>query len=144
VGLLDWPQLALSVRQPWTHWILYEGKDIENRTWPTSFRGWCLLHAAKGVDPEDRDDLTSDMLRGGIVGVMQIVGCVTRSESRWFNGPYGFVIRRVCATEFLPCRGALGFFRPDIDFTKLALKRRVDPSEKTELMPPGSIEELLR
>ena len=34
---------ALSIKQPWVHAILREGKDVENRSWQRSFRGWLAL-----------------------------------------------------------------------------------------------------
>lgn len=37
---------ALSIKQPWLHAILTEGKRIENRTWQTKHRGWIALHAS--------------------------------------------------------------------------------------------------
>lgn len=110
-----WRQpVALSIRQPWAHRILFKGKNIENRQWPTHFRGPVLIHAAKGVDPEDREDLTPDMPRGGIVGAVEIVDCVTESASPWFAGRYGFVLRNPIPLAFIPCRGALGFFRKEL------------------------------
>jgi hypothetical protein len=101
---------ALSIRQPWAHRILFEGKDIENRTWPTRYRGLVLIHAGKGVDADDREDVTHSMPRGGIVGAAEIVDCVTRSESPWFCGRYGFVLANARPLPFLECKGALGFF----------------------------------
>lgn len=45
---------ALSIKQPWA-WLVARGwKNVENRTWRTSFRGRFLIHAAKRIDPEDR------------------------------------------------------------------------------------------
>ena len=45
---------ALSIKQPWA-WLIAAGyKDIENRDWPTSFRGRFLIHTGKTVDSEDR------------------------------------------------------------------------------------------
>jgi hypothetical protein len=44
---------ALSLRQPWAHAVLRLGKTIENRRWNTTFRGRFLLHAAKGMTPEE-------------------------------------------------------------------------------------------
>lgn len=49
--------------------------------------------------------------RGGIVGVAEIVDCVNRSESPWFFGEYGFVLRNAKPLPFHECKGALGFFR---------------------------------
>ena len=37
---------ALTIKQPWVHAILHEGKDIENRSWQRSFRGWLAIHAS--------------------------------------------------------------------------------------------------
>lgn len=117
---------ALSIRQPWCHHILYDGKDIENRDWPTKIRGTILIHAAKGFDgyaDERREFIASHPQShlGGIVGMVDIVDCVTREnptaqQSTWFYGRYGFVLRNPVALHFIPYKGQLGFFTPDIDF----------------------------
>jgi hypothetical protein len=52
--------------------------------------------------------------RGGIVGVAEIVDCVSSSTSPWFVGEYGFLIRNARPLPYVPCRGALGFFRPEL------------------------------
>lgn len=121
----DLPPLAISIRQPWAHAILHLGKDIENRNWKTSFRGPVCIHAAKGcTDAEfnvaatfigwarlSRPGLSPrDYPRGGIVGVVEIVDCVSESSSPWFFGGYGFVLRNPRPVEFIPVKGALGFF----------------------------------
>lgn len=115
---------ALSIRQPWADAIVYHGKDVENRGWPTRFRGPLLIHAAKTWGPGEREtlrDLVSDGLipedapapqLGGIIGRAEIVDCVTEMDSPWFFGPYGLVLRNVEPLPFRPCRGALGFFTP--------------------------------
>jgi hypothetical protein len=51
---------------------------------------------------------------GGIVGIAEIVGCVTKYDSEWFFGPYGFVLANARPLPFMPCRGMLGFFWPEI------------------------------
>lgn len=51
------------------------------------------------------------MQRGGVVGEAELVDCVRESESPWFVGEYGFVLRNVKPLPFTPCAGALGFFR---------------------------------
>ena len=45
---------ALSIKQPWVHAILREGKDIENRSWQRSFRGWLALHASAQPQRDER------------------------------------------------------------------------------------------
>lgn len=120
---------ALSIMQPWA-WLIVQGhKDVENRTWPTDFRGPVLIHAGKKPDFDpamewewgDIPPPTGDQIElGGIVGEAEIVDCVRRSASRWFRGPWGFVLRNARPLPFRPCRGMLGFFQPD--FTALAPK----------------------
>ena len=114
---------ALSILQPWA-WLIVNGhKDIENRTWGTGFRGQVLIHAGKTYPKCDfADDLdiygrrygaypaTREEMTGGIVGVATIVDCVRKSDSEWFNGPYGFVLRDARQLPLTPLRGQLGFF----------------------------------
>ncbi len=112
--------MALSIRQPWVWLILHAGKDIENRTWRTAYRGRVLIHAAKGMTNWEYNDAAhfSKMAvpnfkaldRGGIVGEVEIVDCVRASDSRWFVGPYGFVLKNPKPLPFRECRGRLGFF----------------------------------
>ena len=125
---------AISIRQPWAWLILNAGKDVENRTWPTHFRGRVLIHAGATMTRGDYEacaifvagiygDLTKEFLIpdyeelkrecGGIVGGMEIVDCVRWSPSPWFVGDYGFVLRNARALPFVPCKGALNFFRPE-------------------------------
>lgn len=45
---------------------------------------------------------------GCIVGTVEIVDCVTASDSPWFMGDFGFVLRNPISFETpIPCRGAL-------------------------------------
>jgi hypothetical protein len=48
--------------------------------------------------------------RGGIIGTANIVACVTKWGSPWFVGRFGFVLSEARPVEFIPCKGALGFF----------------------------------
>lgn len=129
--------MALSIRQPWAWLILHGGKDIENRDWPTKFRGRFLLHAAKTMTREDYDSagelyekfrrmrdgegLNGDALpalpffdnleRGGFVGSVELVGCATMSTSPWFFGAYGYVLREPrYFSKLVPYPGRLNFF----------------------------------
>lgn len=120
----DLPKLALSIRQPWAWAILHAGKDIENREWSTRYRGPVCIHAAKGMTSDEWREashwirmnfgslapLLSEIQRGGIVGVADIVDCVSQSGSPWFFGRYGFVLQNARPVEFVPVRGALGLF----------------------------------
>lgn len=116
--------IALSIRQPWAWLILNAGKDIENRDWRTDRRGRFLIHAGKGMTRDEYESGESMLWldpgvqlppfealeRGGIVGSVELVDCVTDSESEWFFGKYGFVLREPKILPFTPYRGQLGFF----------------------------------
>ena len=107
---------ALSIKQPYPHHIFHDGKDVENRSWGTRGRGWFIVHA--GVSKTELDMQNAKeaaMPRGGVVGMARIVDCVTEMDSRWFFGPYGFVLRDAFPLPLTACRGQLGFFCLDTD-----------------------------
>ncbi len=120
------PTKALSVRQPWAWLIVHGHKDIENRTWPTRFRGRVLIHASKGMTRAEYEDAADfayfhggvqqmttfeEMERGGIVGVATITDCTDNSGSRWHMPDcLGFKLVDAKPLPFVPCKGALGFF----------------------------------
>lgn len=127
------PDTAISIMQPWAWLIVNRFKAIENRDWQTKFRGPVAIHAGKKVDAGPLRDLiggehpvtyeplsielraaVDDMGRlptGGIVGVADIVDCVADSTNEWFVGRYGFVLANQRPAPFIPCKGALGFFK---------------------------------
>ncbi|HYQ66159.1 hypothetical protein [Actinophytocola sp.] len=49
------PVRAVSVARPWAGLILHRGKDVENRTWSTRYRGLLVIHASQSWDqwPDD-------------------------------------------------------------------------------------------
>ena len=123
---------ALSIRQPWA-WLIVNGhKDIENRSWPTKFRGRVLIHASQGMTRAEYDDVDdwlhfggpstlpnidmpprAQLERGGIVGVATITDCVppARKSSPWhMEGAFGFQIADARSLPFVECKGALLFF----------------------------------
>ena len=85
---------VIVIRQPWAWLIVHGFKDIENRTWATRYRGTLLIQASAGR-PTKRKleearlfarkrgiELPEDFERGGIVGMVQLKDCVTRSSFR--------------------------------------------------------------
>lgn len=120
---------ALSIRQPWAWLIVHGHKDVENRDWPTKYRGPLWIHAGKTKDHEQYEAAQEmavevglelppiDALNyGGIVGQSYLYACVTASNSHWFVGEHGFLLRDSKPLPFVPCRGMLGFFNvhPDV------------------------------
>ncbi|MEP5697530.1 MAG: hypothetical protein ABJN43_02850 [Sneathiella sp.] len=106
---------AISISQPFCHHILTAGKDVENRDWPTSYRGDILLLASRKVPVTHQAYVRRhELFTGGIVGIAKIIDCVEVSASEWFSGPYGFVMTGQRAIPFIPCRGAPKIFVPDL------------------------------
>jgi hypothetical protein len=114
---------ALSIKQPWVHAILHEGKDVENRTWSRNFRGWIAIHASGQPDRwgEFPGRLKVPDLRtldySAICGVARVVDIVTQSRSKWFWHPeddtvnYGWILAEATALKDpIPCKGALGLW----------------------------------
>lgn len=128
ISKFDLPRLALSVRQPWAWAIVYGGKDIENRTWQAvnhglKQRGRIAIHATKGMTRDEYEESSgyiaklsgscpapADLLRGGIIGSVEVVDIVSRHDSHWFFGPRGLVLRNPEPCAFIPSVGALGYF----------------------------------
>lgn len=126
------PDKALSIRQPWVWAILNAGKDIENRPRRYHYRGPICLHASMShtvkaqieaenfmdrigakLPPHERAEsiVDGEMLDfGGIIGTAEIVDCVETSDSPWFVGPFGLVLRNIQPVPFIPVKGALGLF----------------------------------
>ena len=110
----SWIEAAMkiiTIRQPWAHLIARGSKNIENRTWQTLYRGPVLIHASLNINRAlcRKYRLNPDSLeRGGIVGIARIVDCVSKHPSRWFFGPYGFVLQNRRPLPFVKWKGSLG------------------------------------
>jgi hypothetical protein len=53
-----------------------------------------------------------ELQSGGLVGEADLVDCVSDSDDKWFEGPFGFVLVNAKVIPFVPCKGMLGFFEP--------------------------------
>ena len=118
---------ALSIRQPWAWLIVHGFKDIENRDWPTNFRGRLLVHAGQTMARSYYDEVCEqlallnlrppsmpayeDLPRGGLVGWTHITDCRRRHPSPWKQDcSHGFVLYDSSPIPFVPYKGRLGFF----------------------------------
>ncbi len=117
---------ALSIQQPWAWLIIHGGKDIENRTWVSTHTGPLLIHASKsGGNRADYDWVENwiaekglevelpwytNLQRGGFIGQVEMEGCVRESDSPWFMGPVGFVLKNPEPLPFKKWSGKLGMF----------------------------------
>ncbi|MGY4663183.1 hypothetical protein ACVWZ9_003977 [Pseudomonas chlororaphis] len=122
---------ALSIRQPWAWLIIHGGKDIENRSWHTKYRGRFLVHASQGMTRAQYNAASwvagplgvnlprfEDLQRGGIVGSVELVDCITASDSPWYMGEVGLVLHDPMPLPFTPLKGRLGFFEAPAERAK--------------------------
>jgi hypothetical protein len=112
--------------------LIHAGKRFDEDYAYKDDSGWCcnpeyywlpdkVYKAHYHYDSEWRGDVSdgkidvphiSDVedLRGGIVGIAEIVACTDKHNSPWFVGKYGFVLRNARPLPFTPLRGQLKFF----------------------------------
>jgi hypothetical protein len=115
---------VLVIRQPWAWLIVHGFKDIENRSWKTRYRGTLLIQASANLPARrmlEEDclfaralgaELPEEFDTGGIIGIVQLVDCVTSSRSKWFHGLVGWVLTKPKTLRFMPLKGRLGLFDP--------------------------------
>lgn len=129
---------ALSVIQPWAECIIFHGKNIENRSWSTTKRGYVAIHASAKIDAK-RYELVASMYKlkldpaessfGAILGFAKIVDVVdkkmlNRKTKKWFMGEFGFVLEDIIILkEPVPAKGSLGFWRISPAVLKKCLKQ---------------------
>lgn len=122
------PELALCVRQPWAWAIIHARKDIENRSPKAvrymTHRGRICIAASKTMTQDEYRSAqefmgrfglvcpkAADLVRGGIIGTVEVVGMVSESTSPWWMGPRGLVLRSPAACQPIPSVGQLGFYK---------------------------------
>lgn len=126
---------ALTVKDPWASLILL-GKDVENRTWPTKYRGPLAIHAARSIDRNCPPEAWQ-MLPGGhdtrrtagmLLGVVNLVDCVRGYRSLWAEiGCWHWVLARPRRLPTpVPRQGRLGLW--NVDDALLADARQVRPA----------------
>jgi hypothetical protein len=121
---------CLSVRQPWAWLIIHGGKDVENRTWSTPYRGLLAIHASKVMTYEEYETTAyfalkrgilvptrAQLVRGAIIGTVDLTDCVDAQSARstWFFGPFGFVLANPRPLPPLVVTGRLGLFDIDLE-----------------------------
>ena len=126
-------QRALTIKQPWADAIFMYGKDVENRSWNTNYRGRIWVHAAKHAHDAEQikaaiaaDAAPREMTHvlcasterptQRIIGSVELYDVVIDSVSAWAqSGKFHFLFRDQLALEsVLPARGynRLWFFTP--------------------------------
>jgi hypothetical protein len=129
---------ALTISEPFASLIINLEKWVENRTWYTSYRGPLAIHAGKGTQYLDKEQL-KDYPAGCVIGTCDLVGCYEkRSIMQWADwspqskpdgcsrtwaqlvghkhteGPYCFLIENVVKFDTpIPAKGKQGFWEWD-------------------------------
>lgn len=136
---------ALSVRQPWAALIVTGAKDVENRSWTTKHRGPLAIVASKAFDRVSHEAAkktieglevgsayglnyeeatlriwTSDAaMRGGLVGVVDLVDIVRDSTSPWaIDGCFHWILANARTVPFVEVKGRLQLFDVDVASTE--------------------------
>lgn len=120
------PEKAISVRQPWAWAIIHARKGIENRPVNWKIRGPVAIHASQSMGKFDyykaRDFMLSigvedvprpdELIRGTIIGAVDVIDCINDSEDPWFFGKYGLVLENPRPIEMNTLvSGQLGAFK---------------------------------
>ena len=123
---------ALTLRQPWATLVAEHGKDVENRTWPTRWRGTLLIHAGQGFDPgcpPSARRRTPALPAGAFLAAAALTDCHQHRPgccaSTWAEpDAYHWVLTGIRPLSVpVPCSGARGLWRPDPELIALARRR---------------------
>lgn len=114
---------VLNIAQPNAHNVIFNGKNIENRSSNTKIRGTIAIYASKTLIRERFEGqqkgthVTEDECSYGcIIGFVDVVDSITEEElsaktKKWFHGPFGYVLDNVVRLEkpipVSPPRGAI-------------------------------------
>lgn len=134
---------CLSIRQPWADAIFEQGKDIENRSWPTKHRGMIAIHSslkreddlfAEYVERKNikLNPIKKDSLEGYILGVVNITDSVQSHSSLWFEGEHGFVLKDPIRLTPIKMKGSLKLFDLPKDVEE-KIKKQLNKIGKTAL-----------
>ena len=117
--------ICLSVQQPWAWAIMTGAKPVENRSWPTHYRGLLGIHAGKSRASMDVETIEfieeqglvvpPNLTFGALIGTVEIHGCLMVEHLKpnpWAFGPFCWLVRNPkLLREPIPCRGSLGLFK---------------------------------
>ena len=119
---------ALTICQPYAEMIAAGEKLIENRTWPTAYRGPLVIHAGKSrAWLEDGDEVERPgMAFGAVVAIARLVDCLRveqvpqlflddHDQHHHANGPWCWILADVERVSPIPLSGAQGLWELPAD-----------------------------
>ena len=99
---------------------LFRGPQIDRYYWEEKFGD--VGQKLSQMMPQSKDDYA----RGAIIGMAMLTGVVTESDSPWFCGRYGFVLKDARAFEKpVPYRGSLKLFDIPIELVPESMLPRL-------------------
>ena len=125
---------ALSMMQPYAWLVAHGYLSVDDRTWPTAYRGPLAVHASKGFHLPYYNFLRAhtewplpapaDFEHGGVVAIVTLKDCMApeaplgtpmrqldlRRAHFGAPGHYGFVLGEPRRLGFVPFRGNRGLF----------------------------------
>lgn len=114
---------ALTVHQPWAHFLAAGVKPVENRQWsppPALIGQWIAIHAGKTFDTEGARHIESELaidvppeaeLPLGAIVAVAVLDRVAKTDheagyNEWYRGPFGWFLRDVVRIDpAVACRG---------------------------------------
>lgn len=118
---------AITICQPYAHLIAILDKRVENRGWPTRYRGPILIHAGMSLDwLGTHPPVAEPMAFGAVVATANLTDCVHIDDIAmgtydlvypWLrdhehaSGPYCFILSDVRRLDRpVPLKGRQGLF----------------------------------
>lgn len=126
---------ALTILQPWAEMIARGVKPVENRSWPTSYRGPLAIHTGKShtwLESENALEWPSvygvalpqvgELTFGAIVAIAELVDCVRPDKlppelagNPWACGPFCWILANVRRLDTpFPCKGMQSLWETDL------------------------------
>lgn len=133
---------CISISQPFADLIISGKKNIELRSWNTSFRGELLIHAPLKIKKVDvkRLKIEKKFVTGAIIGKVQLYDVKKYnstkeikldqkfhcSTKKFQNKTFGFMLKNSKPLRIpIPWKGQLGIFDANIPKTKIKNKEIV-------------------
>lgn len=131
---------VLTICQPWAALVMSGAKRVENRSWPTTYRGLLWIHAGasrkwlgelRGRRLPDGSPVPAVRLLtfGAVLGHVTLVDCVPirKLEGRdpWAFGPWCWLLADpVPLVQPYACKGALSLWTPPAGLVVRSATRR--------------------
>ena len=117
---------GLSIRQPFTTFILFKLKDIEHRKYHTNFRGFFLIHSSKIPDHKFMKEYGFNkmhFINGCLLGIAELIDVEHYGEDS-----YGWRLDNVYKfQEALDYKGKQGFFEVELNEKIIEQVKKVLP-----------------